>query len=280
GGAIFLYEYSNPIISGCLFYGNKSDGYAGAVGFYEYSTGVLLNNTIANNSAEYGGALAFMFFSSPEIINTILWNNIAANLGNQVYLEHGNCIPGFYYCDVEDGTAGFGGAPFTGDYFFNLEEDPGFTTNPDEPVYSLSTGSPCIDMGTPDTSAWYLPQYLPAYCLCGNPRICGPAIDMGCYERLIGGINDNTNRKDFSVRVFPNPVNSKPIIEFYLKSKGHVNISIMDIHGKVVSEIQTGELQSGKNKLTWNAENVSPGIYFCRLHAGGNVEIAKIVVMK
>nr|NQU91846.1 T9SS type A sorting domain-containing protein [Bacteroidota bacterium] len=279
GGAIFSYEYASPIISGCLFHGNKSAGHAGAVGFYQNSGGILLNNTIADNSAEYGGALSIWYDSDPEIINTILWDNTAVSSGNQVYIEDETCSPGFYYCDIEEGAAGFGGAAFTGGYLFNMEEDPQFTTEPDEPVYLLMGNSPCIDMGTPDTSAWYYPQYLSNHCLCGNQRILGGCIDMGAYEVLAVGIEDiQPDFKDFTV--LPNPFRTTVQMAFELVQPKNVTLEVYNSVGSKVAVLVDRFMQKGDQQLSWNVQQLAEGFYFCRLQVGNKVYTRKIVKMK
>ncbi|MBN2174731.1 MAG: T9SS type A sorting domain-containing protein [Bacteroidales bacterium] len=280
GGALFAYEYSEPIISGCLFYENETPYFGGAVGFYQNSNGIILNSTIADNNADVGGALAFYDNSSPEIINTILWNNEAVTEGDQVYLNDISCSPGFYYCNIEDSIAGFGGVAFTGDYLFNLAEDPLFNDPPYYPEYSVSDESPCIDAGTPDTSAWYYPQYLPYSCLCGNLRIQGGCIDMGCYEKLATGINDLIQLSDLFLNIYPNPINISPTIEFYLEENAFVQLSFIDVHGKIVYSTEFSGIHIGNNQYTFNAKNLPAGVYFCRLLIGKEMATRKVIKLE
>lgn len=179
GGAILSYLNSYPVISNCLFYENNSER-GGALSFYDNSGGILINNTIADNNAVYGAGIHLHNQSNPQSINNIIWENAATVSGNQVYTIASNNA-GFYYCNIEGGLSGFGGAPFSGPYLFNLNEDPLFSNTPEMP-YMLLNGSPCKNMGTPDSSAWYYPQHLPETCLAGNPRILNGRIDLGAYE--------------------------------------------------------------------------------------------------
>jgi hypothetical protein len=41
--------------------------------------------------------------------------------------------------------------------------------------------------------------------------------------------------------------------------------------------METSELQAGKNQLTWNAESLAQGVYFCRLKSGAKFMIKKVV---
>jgi predicted outer membrane repeat protein len=278
GGAIFAYENSKPVISGCLFYENSTEYYAGAIGFDEDSKGLLINCTMAGNTAGYGGALAFYTNSSPELVNNIIWGNTATMSGNQVYIEYPSSMPGFYYCDIEDGIGGFGGVPFNGDYLFNLEEDPMFSSNPDEPVYYLTVESPCINEGTPDTSAWFYPQYLPEECLCGNPRIYYGRIDMGAYEIFYGAIEeDHTSMENLAVK--PNPFRNSTQLTFELTNPEHLVLEVYNAVGARVAVLEKGFFASGPHTLPWDARGLIDGIYFCRLQAGEKVFTRKIIKM-
>ena len=276
GGAIFLFEYSNPVISGCLFYDNESGSLAGAIGFDENSTGILINNTIIYNFAEYGGALAFLNGSSPEVVNNIIWGNIAELSGNQVHIENSTNNPGFYYCDIEEGQEGFGGVTVTIDYLFNLDKDPLFSTNPDDPVYYLTSESPCINMGTPDTSAWFYPQYLPNTCLGGNPRIYEDIIDMGVYEVMPVGIGEEIVKLD-EFRIQPNPFRNTIQIVFELPDPEMVVLEIYNALGVKVASLEEGFFPGGMHNITWNTRGLPNGIYFCRLQAGEAFYTRKII---
>jgi len=191
GGAFFAYENSEPVVSNCLFYNNHAY-YGGAITMYEYCNGVFINNTIATNTANYGGAFYFYYLSNPEIINSIIWDN-EATIGDQVYSSTSAVShPGFYYCDIEGGQAGFGGSQINGGYFANLEDDPMFSGDEFFPYSLLNENSPCWNAGTPDTSALFIAynQYLPETCLCDSTRIADGCIEIGAYEYPLSvGIN-------------------------------------------------------------------------------------------
>ena len=275
GGALFAYSGSNPVISNCLFYDNETKQ-GGALAFYENSNGILINSTIADNTAQYGGGLFFYDQSGPEVINSIIWENEATTGGNQVFFSDNPSDPGFYYCDIEDGQAGFGGVNFSGNYLFNLEEDPDFETNLEYP-YILSGSSPCINMGTPDSSNWFYEQYLPEYCLSGNPRILNDRIDMGPYEQLLTGINDNTLSNNADFQVYPSPSAGNIKIEFELKESTFVSIVLINIVGEKVRVIENNHLTNGSHNVSYNIETLPDGIYFCRMINGNQMVTKKII---
>ena len=97
------------------------------------------------------------------------------------------------------------------------------------------------------------------------------------YETLVTGIDETTAQNSVSFNVFPNPINSNPCIELYLEKETLVQISILDIHGRLVTNIHQQEFHSGKNQMTLNADKLSPGIYFCQLQIGNEVITKKMV---
>lgn len=274
GGAIFSYHHSDPVISNCLFYDNYAYS-GGALCYWSQSSGILINNTIVDNTSLDGGGLYFYMFSNPEIINNIIWGNNATGYGNQAYFLDNN-IPGFYYNNIEEGSGGFGGN-FIGHYLFNIDEDPAFETSPEFPPYMISAGSPCFTMGTPDSSAWHYPQYLPQYCLCGNPRICNGRIDMGAYELPeVIGIHDGNLTKE-TWHVYPNPFTEKLNIGIVLSEASEVTIEMHNLMGERVHHIQRYNLSGGQHELSGYYPELPDGVYFMTIRFNETVLTKKIL---
>ncbi len=172
------FSSSFPTLANNLIANNKASSDAGGI-LFDSTSGTLTNNTISNNiSSGNGGGIYCNWNSDPKFTNTILWGN-TGNTGTQVYLKFGNSDPYFYYCDIQDGTAGFTGDGAAGNYdeslyMHNIDADPLFT-NPPGSDWSLQGGSPCINSGDQGTAIGEAD-------LAGNPRIKGGAVDMGAYE--------------------------------------------------------------------------------------------------
>jgi hypothetical protein len=79
------------------------------------------------------------------------------------------------------------------------------------------------------------------------------------------------------LKIYPNPVSSTAAIEYELSSSGSVEFIIYNHLGQVIDKILDSEGQKGMNRITWDAEGLSPGIYFCGFNAGNNAATAKIV---
>jgi hypothetical protein len=237
-----------------------------------------VNCTFADNHAvDAGGAVEIEISSTGTFTNCIFWGNTADVGASQISVwDTYQSYLNVYYCDVEGGENGITPG-FQGNYEWNINEDPEFL-GPlgGEPYYAI-IGASCINEGTLDQA--YLPQnwICPPTCLCGNQRVYGSGIDLGCYETLITGMDEEIVRNSVSINVFPNPINSNPTIEIQMKKETPAQILILDIHGKVITKLKAEELKSGNSYFKWNAERLSPGIYFCQLKMGSEILTRKVV---
>jgi hypothetical protein len=81
------------------------------------------------------------------------------------------------------------------------------------------------------------------------------------------------------LKVSPNPVTTDLNLSFELTTSSRVNISIMDLNGRLVSLIFEGQLASGEHTLTHNIANqLSKGLYLLSLQTEQGVMTKKVVV--
>ncbi len=78
----------------------------------------------------------------------------------------------------------------------------------------------------------------------------------------------------------PNPFNSKTIIEFTLPDAGDVSLAIYNLIGEEVAILINDNMPAGTHTATWNASNVSSGIYFYRLTSDNFVSTKKMLFLK
>jgi hypothetical protein len=260
-GAIFCNDNANVEIKHNLFCNNSCDTTAGAIGI-DFSFPTLINNTLVNNTAYARGGAVSIFHSSPVFRNLILWGNTAP-MGSQVFIRTDDCVPEFYYCDIEGGVAAFGGYPFVGDTMGIIDMDPEFY-DPENGEYRLTADiSPCIDAGDPD----------PIY---NDPD--GSRNDIGGLWPPIPWVGIYEKGED-NVFVYPNPTNGITNIEYRLTNDEVVGLSIFDINGKEVIR-WTDEMQPhGKHRKCLDVSNLPTGIYYYRIQAGDKVGGGKMVKM-
>lgn len=79
---------------------------------------------------------------------------------------------------------------------------------------------------------------------------------------------------------YPNPFNPSTQIRFALTEPVHVKLIVYDMLGREVAKLADENMEAGYHSVTWNATNVSSGIYFYQLSASGFVQVRRMIVMK
>ena len=83
-----------------------------------------------------------------------------------------------------------------------------------------------------------------------------------------------------TLSAYPNPFNPSTNITYNLPETGNVRIAVYDISGRLVRVLFDGVETAGTHKLSFNAQNLSSGIYICRMSAGNELKSIKILLMK
>ena len=91
-------------------------------------------------------------------------------------------------------------------------------------------------------------------------------------------------KKFFLEQNYPNPFNPETVIEYTLPTAGKVSLVIYNLRGEEVALLFSGTVHAGNHQVTWDASNVSSGIYFYRLQAGpqigGFIRTKKMILLK
>ncbi|MBK7409042.1 MAG: T9SS type A sorting domain-containing protein [Saprospirales bacterium] len=62
--------------------------------------------------------------------------------------------------------------------------------------------------------------------------------------------------------IFPNPVQDMFTLEMELREKTYLHIFLSDVNGRVVRSLFQGRVKGGTNRLSFNKERLTPGMYF------------------
>jgi serine protease AprX len=111
---------------------------------------------------------------------------------------------------------------------------------------------------------------------------------INCWEavkiaRTISGIksNDIVVASGFSLsQNYPNPFNPSTKINYQLPISGFVNIKVFDITGKEIATIINQQQNSGYHTVSFNAGNLSSGIYFYKIQSGNFIATRKMTLIK
>jgi len=78
----------------------------------------------------------------------------------------------------------------------------------------------------------------------------------------------------------PNPFRRRTTISFGVSRGSAIDLSIYSIHGRLVSRVLDGApTAAGVHNIEFAAEDLPPGIYYCRLSAGGEVVSRRMVIL-
>ena len=79
---------------------------------------------------------------------------------------------------------------------------------------------------------------------------------------------------------YPNPFNPSTNISFSLPKQGFVKLTIFDATGREVSQIVNENLSAGNYSYSFNAANLSSGVYFYKLIVNDYVSVKKMTLIK
>ncbi len=79
---------------------------------------------------------------------------------------------------------------------------------------------------------------------------------------------------------YPNPFNPTTNIRFTLPHRDYITLKVYDILGTLVAILLNGELNEGEHILTFNAKDLTTGIYFYQMKTKEYLETKKMILMK
>ncbi len=85
--------------------------------------------------------------------------------------------------------------------------------------------------------------------------------------------------------IYPNPFNPLTTVSYFVTQPGHVQLSIHDMAGRLVTTLFDELAGAGDNITTWNGRDatgteVASGIYFVRIEASNELLTRKITLVK
>ncbi|HSD62646.1 MAG TPA: T9SS type A sorting domain-containing protein, partial [Ignavibacteriaceae bacterium] len=79
---------------------------------------------------------------------------------------------------------------------------------------------------------------------------------------------------------YPNPFNPSTMIKYSIPKDGYVNLKIYNTLGQQVAELVNGIVKAGSHQVTFNAGNLSSGVYYYRIESGNYVSVRKMMILK
>ena len=102
---------------------------------------------------------------------------------------------------------------------------------------------------------------------------------------VLSSTSDNIPKKLNFKHAYPNPFNNSISISFEIPNSSNVKLTIFDMMGRNVRQMNLGTLNDGSHKVLWDGKNnlgneLHSGIYMAVLDVGGKINIQKISLIK
>lgn len=93
--------------------------------------------------------------------------------------------------------------------------------------------------------------------------------------------NDDFTFKDFTLsQNFPNPFNSATRIKYSIMNPAYIKFRIFDVLGREVYYLDKGYEYPGTHTMTFNAENLSTGVYYYQISLGSDSQTKTMLLLK
>lgn len=117
----------------------------------------------------------------------------------------------------------------------------------------------------------------------GGPIFSSPLALMFGINNLTLPVKEEVNDIPEKFRLFqnyPNPFNPVTYIRFQIPERSNIKLTIYNILGEQIKTLLDEEKDRGSYEVTFDAGNLSSGIYFCRMQAGNYVSVIKMLLVK
>ncbi|MCB0743372.1 MAG: glycosyl hydrolase 53 family protein [Ignavibacteriae bacterium] len=93
-------------------------------------------------------------------------------------------------------------------------------------------------------------------------------------------VKDEQELYNYKLDIYPNPFNPKTTITYSVPNLSSISINIYNMLGEEIAQLVNGEQSPGTHNLTWNANNIPSGVYFCKIEASDYLNIKKVILLK
>ena len=93
-------------------------------------------------------------------------------------------------------------------------------------------------------------------------------------------LNGNLPRAFALGQNYPNPFSDYTTINYTIRKDATVSVSILDLLGNTVSELENGNQVSGEHTTSFYSSTVAEGMYLLQLKVDNTIKTKKIIVSK
>jgi hypothetical protein len=103
-------------------------------------------------------------------------------------------------------------------------------------------------------------------------------ISLDEFQKPVGVSEPGESHSESGFRIYPNPAHDRVTIAFESTSAGKVEISVYNLMGKLVKNVDLGERPAGRHDAVLNCSNLASGTYIVRLTLGNQQSSSKFIV--
>ncbi len=82
------------------------------------------------------------------------------------------------------------------------------------------------------------------------------------------------------VSSYPNPFQSKSVLEYAVAEAGHVTVDVYNLLGIKVAVLLDKQLPAGVYEIAWNADDQADGVYVWRIRQGSHFQTRTVLLLK
>ena len=79
---------------------------------------------------------------------------------------------------------------------------------------------------------------------------------------------------------YPNPFNPSTTVSLTVPSADYVSVKVYNLMGQVVGVLADGMMEANVYSFTWDASNMSSGVYLVKAEYAGSIETQKVMLLK
>gem|GEM_PF-6878504 len=103
---------------------------------------------------------------------------------------------------------------------------------------------------------------------------------FGLLDREKSDISNTIPTEITLGNAYPNPFNNRVNFQYGLPASSRVRISVHDVQGREVATLINEMKEAGRYSISWSAETIGSGVYFCRLQAGDKISVVKMTLIR
>ena len=79
---------------------------------------------------------------------------------------------------------------------------------------------------------------------------------------------------------YPNPFNPSTTVSLTVPSADYVSVKVYNLMGQMVGVLADGMMEANVYSFTWNASDVSSGVYLIKAESSSKFDVQKVLLVK